>query len=122
MLFIFEDINHAIETVISDDETFSITRPIIEETFHTMENMEGNMEDDSVIIVSEDINKMLLILLQYLVVRLTKEIMQLIPPEVFVAIKENIPSYYTHVYLNQQAHYSLQDLLLSHLPSDFTER
>ena len=82
--------------------------------------MEGNI-DDSETIVSKRVNQMFLILLQYLVIRLTKEIMQLLPPEVFVAIKENIPSYYTHVYLNHQAHYSLKDLL-SHLPSDFTER
>lgn len=48
---------------------------------------------------------------QLLCVRLVKKLLQLMPPEIFLAMKEKLPHYYLHVYLNEQFHFNLQDLV-----------
>ena len=116
---VFEDFSYEEDSILYDREV-SITRMTIEETFNALVKME-TLSNDEKCIVAEGVDQILLILLNYLVVQLMRGVTQLIPPEVFVAIKEKIPERYTHIYLNEQAHFSLQDLVSS-LPNDFTKR
>ncbi len=44
-------------------------------------------------------------------VRLKKELLQLMPPEVFIAMKDKLPEYYVKSYLTYQFHFSLQELV-----------
>ena len=61
--------------------------------------------------LDKEIYDVLRIISQLLTVRMTKELMQLIPPEVFLAMKGKIPKYYVKAYLKHHTHFSLQDLV-----------
>ena len=80
---------------------------------------EFNPEDSHEIDI--EIYNVLRIISQLLTVRMTKELMQLMPPEVFLAMKEKIPKYYVKAYLKHHTHFSLQDLVKK-LMKDMNER
>ncbi len=52
---------------------------------------------------------------QLLCVQLIKKLLQLMPPEIFLAMKVKLPSYYVTSYLQHQFHFSLQELLADRL-------
>ena len=50
-------------------------------------------------------------LLQWLVTYLCERLMQLVTPEALIINHKKIPSYYMNVYLNQQHHFKLKELI-----------
>ena len=52
---------------------------------------------------------------QLICVRLVKKLLQLMPPEIFLAMKEKFPLYYVTSYLQHQFHFNLQELVKDRL-------
>ena len=67
-------------------------------------------EDDEVI-VSRTICTVIAFLQQWLVTYLCERLMQLMTPETLIANHKKIPRHYINVYLNQQHHFNLKDLI-----------
>lgn len=61
--------------------------------------------------VDDDVLNCIYVITQLFCVRLMKELLQLMPPEVFLAIKEKLPMHYVQSYLNHQFHFSLQEVV-----------
>ena len=59
----------------------------------------------------EDLLNCVHMITQFLCVRMMKELLQFMPPEVFLAVKEKLPKYYISSYLNHQFHFNLQELI-----------
>ena len=99
---VFEDIGYALTTLAA-----TFTEEALESVIQFIK--EFNPKNDNE--VDKEIYDVLRIISQLLIVRMTKELMQLIPPEVFLAMKEKIPKYYVKAYLKHHSHFSLQDLV-----------
>ena len=100
----FEDIRYALTTLVA---TFT------EEALESAVQFLKDFNPENVNEVDKDICDVLRIISQLLTVRMTKELMQLMPPEVFLAMKEKIPKYYVKAYLKHHTHFSLQDLVIN---------
>ena len=98
----FEDIEYALTTLAA-----TFTKEALESAVQFLE--EFNPKNDNE--VDKEIYDVLRIISQLLTVRMTKELMQLMPPEVFLAMKGKIPKYYVKAYLKHHTHFSLQDLV-----------
>ncbi len=59
----------------------------------------------------EDLLNCVHMITQFLCVRMMKELLQFMPPEVFLGVKEKLPKYYVSSYLNHQFHFNLQELM-----------
>ena len=66
---------------------------------------------DSKVVEDEDVLNCIYMLTRLFCVRLMKELLQFMPPEVFLAMKEKLPRYYIKSYLTYQFHFSLQELV-----------
>ena len=98
----FEDIEYALTTLAA-----TFTKEALESAVQFLK--EFNPKNDNE--VDKEIYDVLRIISQLLTVRMTKELMQLMPPEVFLAMKGKIPKYYVKAYLKHHTHFSLQDLV-----------
>ena len=109
---VFEDIEYALTTL-----TAKITKEALESAIQFLKEFNPKNVNG----VDKEIYDVLRIISQLLTVRMTKELMQLMPPEVFLAMKEKIPKYYVKAYLKHHTHFSLQDLV-THLMRDMDQR
>ena len=66
-----------------------------------------------------DVLKSIYMITQFFCVRLMKELLQLMPPEVFIAMKEKLPEYYIKSYLTYQFHFSLQELVQDRIKESY---
>ena len=100
----FEDIGYALTTLAA-----TFTKEALESAVQFLKEFNPKNVNE----VNKEINDVLRIISQLLIVRMTKELMQLMPPEVFLAMKEKIPKYYVKAYLKHHTHFSLQDLVIN---------
>ena len=98
----FEDIGYALTTLAA-----TFTKEALENAVQFLKEFNPKNVND----VDKEIYNVLRIISQLLTVQMTKELMQLMPPEVFLAMKEKIPKYYVRAYLKHHTHFSLQDLV-----------
>ena len=99
---VFEDIGYVLTTL-----AVTFTKEALESAVQLLQDFNSKNVNE----VDKEIYDVLRIISQLLTVRMTKELMQLIPPEVFLAMKEKIPKYYVKAYLKHHTHFSLQDLV-----------
>ena len=98
----FEDIEYVLATLAA-----TFTKKALESAVQFLKEFNPKNVNE----VDKDIYDVLRIISQLLTVRMTKELMQLMPPEVFLAMKEKLPKYYVRAYLKHHTHFSLQDLV-----------
>ena len=99
---VFEDIGYVLTTLV-----VTFTKEALESAVQLLQDFNSKNVNE----VDKEIYDVLRIISQLLTVRMTKELMQLIPPEVFLAMKGKIPKYYVKAYLKHHTHFSLQDLV-----------
>ena len=109
---VFEDIEYVLTTL-----AVTFTKEALESVIQFLKEFNPKNVNE----VDKEIYDVLRIISQLLIVRMTKELMQLMPPEVFLAMKEKIPNYYVKAYLKHHTHFSLQDLV-THLMRDMDQR
>ena len=100
----FEDIGYALTTL-----AVTFTKEALESAVQYFKEFNPKNVNE----VDKEIYDVLRIISQLLTVRMTKELMQLMPPEVFLAMKEKIPKYYVKAHLKHHTHFSLQDLVIN---------
>ena len=66
---------------------------------------------ESIQVDDENVLKFMWFITQLLCVRMIKELLQLMPPEVFLAMKEKIPKFYAGAYMDHQYHFNLEELV-----------
>ena len=99
---VFEDIKYVLTTLAA-----TFTKEALESAIQFLKEFNPKNVNE----VDKETYDVLRIISQLLTVRMTKELMQLIPPEVFLAMKEKLPNYYVKGYLKHHTHFSLQDLV-----------
>ena len=100
----FEDIGYALTTLAA-----TFTKEALDSAIQFIKEFNPKNVNE----VDKEIYDLLRIIPQLLTVRMIKELMQLMPPEVFLAMKEKIPKYYVRAYLKDHTHFSLQDLVIN---------
>ena len=100
---VFEDIQHAL-SLMEDRPT--LTPELLKKTKGMFHDVVDSKEVDD-----EELLNCIHMTAQFLCVRLIKELLQFMPPEVFLAVKDKLPNYYVHSYLNHQFHFNLQELV-----------
>ena len=100
----FEDIGYVLTTLAA-----TFTKEALESAIQFLKEFNPKNINE----VDKELYDVLRIISQLLTVCMTKELMQLMPPEVFLAMKEKIPKYYVRAYLKHHTHFSLQDLVIN---------